>query len=128
MVQGASDTYRLFGNWQTSQWRDLTHLLRAGDYTSTQNRRDNLGQTSEGTHGHTQSVGSGALSARLGSSAPAPRPIGLGGGGSPSFIAVCSTFKFIRSSRWVIALSLAWDVVGVLAPALCSKHLEVLRD
>ena len=29
---------------------------------------------------------------------------------------------------WVIALSLAWDVVGVLAPALRSKHLEVLRD
>ena len=91
-----------------------------------QNRRDNLGQTSEGTHGHTQSVGSGALSPRLGSSGPAPRPIGLGGGGCPSFIAVCSTFKFIRSSVWVIALSLAWDVVGALAPAFPSKHLEVL--
>lgn len=70
--------------------------------------------------------GSGALSPRLGNSGPGLRPIGTGRGGCPRFRAVCSTSKFIRSSIWVIALSLAWDVVGVLAPALRSKHLEVL--
>lgn len=56
-------------------------------------------------------------------------PQGWGAGAWPSFIVVCSAYKFISSLYVAHCLSLAWDVAGGLAPAaLRSKHLQVLRD